>query len=263
MNHKDSLLTWEIANTQLHSRLFLGTANYPSPEILIQALEAAQAEVITVSLRRIDPEHPEQSILGFLDLSQYHLLPNTAGCKTAKEAILTAKVAREALGTNWIKVEVIADERTLLPDPIGLVKACEELVKDGFQVFPYCSDDPILCKRLEEIGCAAIMPLAAPIGTGLGIRNPHNLELIRDLVSIPVIVDAGIGTASDVAQAFELGCDAVLINTAIAEAINPVLMAKACYHASIAGRAAYLAGRIPKRYLAKASSPLTNRIKME
>jgi len=262
MNHND-LLSWEVAGVQLHSRLFLGTANYPSPELLIQSLEAAHVEVITVSLRRLDPKHPEQSLLGFLDLNRYRLLPNTAGCRTPKEAILTAEVARESLETNWIKVEVIADERTLLPDPIGLVNACEELVKKGFHVFPYCSDDPILCKRLEEIGCVAVMPLAAPIGSGLGIRNPHNLAMIRDLVSVPVIVDAGIGTASDVVQAMELGCDAVLVNTAVAEAMNPVLMAKSFYHATLAGRSAFLAGRIPKRYLAKPSSPLHNRITLE
>jgi thiazole synthase len=195
------------------------------------------------------------------ELKSYQLLPNTAGCYTAKEAVLTAQLAREALNTNWIKVEVIGDEKTLMPDSVELLKACEELVKDGFTVLPYTTDDPIVCRRLADMGCAAIMPLAAPIGSGQGIRNPHALEMIRELIPhLPLIVDAGIGTASDAAQAMELGYDGILLNTAVAEAMNPEGMALAMKLAVEAGRLAWSSGRIPKIKYAQASSPESGKI---
>jgi thiazole synthase len=247
---------WTVAGKTFQSRLLLGTSNYPNPQLLLQALTAAQAQIITVSIRRFNLTQTQHTFLSHEQISRFQLLPNTAGCKTAKDAILTAELAREALETNWIKVEVIADDYTLLPDPVELPVACAELIKLGFQVFPYCSDDPILCRRLADLGCAAVMPLAAPIGTGLGIRNPHNLEIIRATVTIPVIVDAGIGTASDAAIAMELGCDAILLNTAVAQAQDPVKMAAAMRYAIWAGRLARLAGRIPKQPHATASSPL-------
>jgi thiazole synthase len=234
----------------------LGTSRYPSPDIMRRAAEVAQVEVLTVSVRRMNLQQPEDTFLGLAGLRDYRLLPNTAGCYTARDAVLTAQLAREALETDWIKVEVIGNERTLLPDGVELLRACEQLVGLGFTVLPYCPDDPVLCQRLEAIGCAAVMPLAAPIGSGLGIRNPHNLVLIRQAVQVPVIVDAGIGTASDAALAMELGCDAVLLNTAVAEAADPVRMAAAMAAAVRAGRLAYEAGRIPRiDYGAQASSP--------
>jgi thiazole synthase len=250
-----------LGGRAFQSRLLMGTARYPNTELMIAALKAGAPEIVTVSIRRINLQQKEET---FLDLLDPHLLllPNTAGCFSAKEAILTAELAREALQTNWIKVEVIGDDYTLLPDSVELLRACEKLVASGFVVLPYCFDDPILCKRLESIGCAAVMPLAAPIGSGLGIRTPHNLELIRASVSIPIIVDAGIGTASDVALAMELGADAVLLNTAIAEAMNPVLMAEAMRKATEAGRAAYKAGRIPKSTYATPSSPVIGKIQV-
>lgn len=250
--HADHLV---LGGRHFNSRLLLGTSRYPSPATLLAALRAAEAQIITVSVRRINLQQTENTFLGDAELKRFTLLPNTAGCYTARDAVFTAQLAREALQTNWIKVEVIGDEYTLLPDPIELLSACEQLVKDGFTVLPYCTDDPILCRRLQDLGCAAVMPLAAPIGSGLGIRNPHNLELIRRAVQVPVIVDAGIGTASDAALALELGCDAILLNTAVAEAIDPVRMARAMKHAIWAGREAYLAGRIPKIKHAQASSP--------
>ena len=249
-----------IGGREFHSRLLLGTSRYPSPQIMSDALEVAQTEIITVSIRRINLKQLGETFLSELTLAKYQLLPNTAGCLTAKDAVLTAELAREALECNWIKVEVIGDDYTLLPDGIELLKACETLVKKGFIVLPYCSDDPILCRKLEEVGCAAVMPLAAPIGSGLGIRNPHNLQLIKKIVKIPVIVDAGIGTPSDAALAMELGCDAVLLNTAVAEAMNPILMAQAMKQAIEAGRMAFLAGRIPKIFHAQASTPMEGRI---
>ncbi len=249
-----------IAGKELRSRLFLGTANYPSPKSLLKAIEASQAEVLTVAIRRVNLQQPENTFLDFLDLNKFQLLPNTAGCYSAKDAVFTAELAREAIGTNWIKVEVIADERTLLPHPTELLKACEELVKKDFVVLPYTNDDPILAKQLQDIGCAAVMPLAAPIGSGLGIRNPHNIQLIRELVKIPVIIDAGIGTASDATLAMELGADAVLVNTAIAEAENPPQMAEAMNLAVQAGRLAFKSGRIPKRFYAKPSTSNTGKI---
>jgi thiazole synthase len=246
---------FELGGLTLHSRILLGTSRYPSPAVMLRAAEAAETQVLTVAIRRVNLQQAGNTFLGLLPEGRFHLLPNTAGCFTAKDAIFTAELAREALKTNWIKVEVIGDERTLLPDPIELLAACDVLVKAGFVVLPYCSDDPILCRRLADIGCAAVMPLAAPIGSGLGIRNPHNLELIRAIVSIPVIVDAGIGTASDATLAMELGCDAILLNTAVAEAADPVRMALGMKYAVWAGRAAYGAGRIAKIYSgAQASS---------
>lgn len=248
--------SWELGGKTFHSRLMVGTSQYPNPELMFRAIEASGAEIVTISIRRMNLRDPENTFLSHDFMKQFQLLPNTSGCYTAKEAIFTAELAREALGTNWIKVEVIGDERTLLPDPIELLAACEALVEKGFVVLPYCNDDPILCTRLADMGCAAVMPLASPIGTGLGIRNPHNLMLIRDAVSIPLIVDAGIGIASDAAIAMELGYDGILLNTAIAQAKDPVLMAKAMRLGVEAGRSAHLAGRIPKAYHAKASSPL-------
>jgi thiazole synthase len=253
---------WTLGGRTFRSRLLLGTAGYPSPALLFKAVEAAQTEIVTLSVRRVQVARREDTFLDHPLMHRMQLLPNTAGCYTAQDAILTAQLAREALDTPWIKVEVIGDEHTLLPDPLELLKACTALVKQGFVVLPYCPDDPILCKRLEDVGCAAVMPLAAPIGSGLGIRNPHNLELIRQMVRVPVIVDAGIGTASDAALALELGCDAVLLNTAVSGAIDPPRMAKAMQLAVDAGRLAYQAGRIPKIRHGKASTPLVGRINM-
>jgi thiazole synthase len=247
--------TWTLGGKQFRSRLMIGTSAYPNPELMFRAIAASGAEIVTVSIRRINLRHPEHTFLSHAFMQGFQLLPNTSGCYTAKEAILTAELAREALGVDWIKVEVIGDEKTLLPDGIELLKACEALVAKGFVVLPYCNDDLVLCKRLADLGCAAVMPLASPIGTGLGIRNPHNLQLIRDAIALPLIIDAGIGTASDAAQAMELGYDGILLNTAIAQAQDPVLMAEAMRLGVEGGRKAYRAGRIPKAYHAKASSP--------
>lgn len=249
----------QIGGKSFQSRLLLGTSRYPSPALLLGAIEAAEPDIVTVSIRRMNLHAQQDTFLSTLP-THLHLLPNTAGCFTAADAVLTAELAREALGTNWIKVEVIGDERTLLPDSLELLAACETLVKEGFTVLPYCTDDPILCRRLEDTGCAAVMPLAAPIGSGLGIRTPHNLELICEAVKVPVIVDAGIGTASDAALALELGCDAVLLNTAVAEAMDPIAMARAMRLAIEAGRLAYRAGRIPKLRYGQASSPEEGRL---
>jgi thiazole synthase len=255
---KDDVL--RIGGKEFRSRLMIGTSMYPNPALMFNSIRESGAEIVTVSIRRINLNSKEDTFLGHAFMQDFHLLPNTSGCYTAREAILTAELSREALGTNWIKVEVIGDETTLLPDAVELLKACEVLVGKGFVVLPYCNDDPILCKRLAAIGCAAVMPLASPIGTGLGIRNPHNLMLIRDAVDLPLIVDAGIGTASDAAIAMELGYDGILLNTAIAQAQDPVRMARAMRLGIEAGREAFLAGRIPKAYHAKASSPLDGRI---
>jgi thiazole synthase len=249
----------KIGDLELQSRVMLGTAAYRSREIMLQSLEASGCQMVTVSLRRVQPGVEAEDLYDQLARRGYRLLPNTAGCFTAREAVLTAHAAREALGTNFIKLEIISDEELLLPDPQELLAGTEQLVRDGFQVLPYTNDDPVLAKKLEDRGAVAVMPLAAPIGTGLGIRNPHNLELIKARARVPVIVDAGLGTASDVALAMELGCDAVLLNSAVARANDPVEMARAIGYAARAGRCAYLAGRIPKRTWAIGASSLEGR----
>jgi len=247
-----------IANKKFESRLIVGTSRYPDPHTMIEALEESGAQLVTVSIRRLnlDSGNGHESILGMLDKSRYSILPNTAGCFTAKDAVLTAQLAREALQTNWVKLEVIGDDETLFPDVTELLKAAEQLLADDFIVLPYCNDDPITCKKLADMGCAAVMPLGAPIGSGMGIRNPYNIQIIREMVDIPVIVDAGVGTASDAALAMELGVDGILMNSAIAGAEHPVKMAKAMKLAIEAGRLAYESGRIPRRLYANASSPL-------
>jgi thiazole synthase len=249
----------KIGDLELQSRVMLGTAGYRSRHLALQSLEASGCQIVTVSLRRVQPGVEAEDLYDQLTRRGYHLLPNTAGCFTAREAVMTAQAGREALETNRIKLEVIADEDLLLPDPHELVAATEQLVRLGFQVLPYTNDDPVLARKLEDLGAVAVMPLAAPIGTGLGIRNPHNLELIKARANVPVIVDAGLGTASDVALAMELGCDAVLLNSAVARANDPVEMARAVGWAARAGRSAFLAGRIPKRTWAIGSSPMEGR----
>jgi thiazole synthase len=236
------------------SRLIMGTGGAGNLDLLEQALVASGTELTTVAMRRVDPA-TRGSVLDVLARHGVRCLPNTAGCYTAGEAVLTAKLAREALETSWVKLEVIADEHTLLPDPIELLDAAERLADDGFTVLPYTNDDPVLARRLEQVGCAAVMPLGAPIGSGLGIRNPHNIELIVEAASVPVILDAGIGTASDAALAMELGCAGVLLASAVTRAQDPVRMAAAMRSAIDAGRLARLAGRIPVRRYAEASSP--------
>ena len=251
---------WEIGGKGYYSRMLLGTSRYPNPRVMIDALEASGAQIATVSIRRLNLADSSSSILSYIDRTKYELLPNTAGCYTAKEAVLTAQLAREALETDMIKVEVIGDDDTLLPDVEQLLKASLELVKAGFTVLPYCNDDLITCLKLQDMGCAAVMPLASPIGSGMGIRNPYNLQIIRERISIPMIIDAGIGTASDAARAMEIGADGVLLNTAVAGAHHPVRMARAMRLAIEGGRLAYLAGRIPTRLYATASSPEEGRI---
>ncbi|MEU6850775.1 thiazole synthase [Actinacidiphila alni] len=243
-----------IGDAVFSSRLIMGTGGAPSLEVLEQALLASGTELTTVAMRRLDPT-TKGSVLSVLRRHGIRVLPNTAGCFTAGEAVLTARLAREALGTDWVKLEVIADERTLLPDPVELLDAAETLVDDGFTVLPYTNDDPVLARKLEDVGCAAIMPLGAPIGSGLGIRNPHNFQLIVERAGVPVVLDAGAGTASDAALAMELGCDAVMLASAVTRARQPAVMASAMRHAVTAGRLAALAGRIPRRHFALASSP--------
>ncbi|GHF31874.1 thiazole synthase [Streptomyces mashuensis] len=252
----DDLLT--IADTTFTSRLIMGTGGAPSLEVLERALLASGTELTTVAMRRLDPG-VRGSVLSVLEKHGIRVLPNTAGCFTAGEAVLTARLAREALGTDWVKLEVIADERTLLPDPVELLDAAEILVDDGFTVLPYTNDDPVLARKLEDVGCAAIMPLGSPIGSGLGIRNPHNFQLITERAGVPVILDAGAGTASDAALAMELGCAAVMLASAVTRAQEPVIMAEAMRHAVEAGRLAHRAGRIPRRHFAEASSPVQGR----
>ncbi len=247
-----------LAGTPLTSRLILGTGGAPSLSVLERAIVASGAEVVTVALRRIDPNAPG-SIVDVLERTGVRILPNTAGCFTAREAVLTAQLARDAFETDWIKLEVIADDRTLLPDPVELLSAAEQLLDDGFTVLPYTSDDPVTAWRLAELGCPAVMPLGAPIGSGMGIRNPYNLAIIRERVSVPVILDAGIGTASDAALAMELGCDGVLLASAVTRAQDPELMADAMRRAVEAGRHAYRAGRIPRRRYAEATTPWEGR----
>ncbi|HLX12351.1 MAG TPA: thiazole synthase [Bacteroidota bacterium] len=246
-----------INNKQFSSRLIVGSSRYPNPQVMLDSIDASGAEMITLAIRRVNlNDGSDENILNLIDRKKYFILPNTAGCYTAREAVLTAELAREALGTDWIKLEVIGDDETLFPDTPELLKAASELLNLGFIVLPYCNDDPVTCRKLADMGCAAVMPLGAPIGSGMGIRNPYNIQIIRELIHIPLIIDAGVGTASDAAIAMELGADAILLNTAIAQAEHPVMMAKAMKLAVEAGRLAYEAGRIPRRLYATASSPL-------
>jgi thiazole synthase len=243
-----------LAGRTFSSRLIMGTGGAPSLDVLRRALLASGTELTTVAMRRVDPA-ATGSVLDVLAGAGIGVLPNTAGCFTAAEAVRVARLAREALGTSWVKLEVIADEQTLLPDGVELLAAAEQLVADGFTVLPYTSDDPVLARRLEQAGCAAVMPLGSPIGSGLGIRNQHNIELIVSAASVPVILDAGIGTASDAAIAMELGCDAVLLATSVTRARDAELMAAAMRAAVTAGRLAFRAGRVPRRWHGRASSP--------
>lgn len=253
----------KIADKTFSSRLIVGSARFPDPETMRKSLKASGTEIVTVALRRANLDREdEENILSYLEGDDYFLLPNTAGCYTAKEAVLTAQLGREALGTNWVKLEVIGDDETLFPDIPELLKAAEQLLVDGFVVLPYANDDPITCRKLADMGCVAVMPLGAPIGSGMGIRNPYNLQIIREQVDVPVIVDAGVGTASDAAIAMELGMDAVLMNSAISQAEHPVKMAKAMNLAIEAGRLAYESGRMPRRLYAKASSSMEGRIEV-
>jgi thiazole synthase len=247
-----------IAGRPFTSRLLLGTGGVPSLEVLERAIVASGTQLVTVALRRVEAS-ATGSLLAVLEKCGVALLPNTAGCMTSREAVLTARLAREAFDTSWVKLEVIGDEDTLLPDPVELLDAAEQLVADGFTVLPYTNDDPITARRLADVGCAAVMPLGSPIGSGLGIRNPHNISLIRDSVTVPVILDAGIGTASDAALAMELGCDAVLLASAVTRARDPERMALAMRSAVDAGRLAALAGRIPRRWHAQASTQMDGR----
>jgi len=247
----------EIGGHTFRSRLFVGTGKYKSVEETGAALTASGAEVVTVALRRVNlSERGAGSLMELVLSKRWTILPNTAGCFSAEEAVRTLRLARELGIAELVKLEVIGDKKTLYPDNEQTLEAAKILVKEGFVVLPYCMDDPIICKKLEDAGCAAVMPLAAPIGSGLGIRNPYNLQIILEQANVPVIVDAGVGTASDASIAMELGCDGVLMNTAIAEAKNPVLMAEAMREAISAGRKAFLAGRMPQRLYASASSPL-------
>jgi thiazole synthase len=246
-----------IAGRTFQSRLIVGTGKYSSHRVMAQAHEASGADMVTVAVRRVNiSDRSKESLLDFIDLDRLFILPNTAGCYTAEDAIRTARLGREAGLSHWVKLEVIGDERTLFPDNEALVEATKVLVKEGFVVLPYTNDDPVTCRKLEDAGAAAVMPLGAPIGSGLGIQNVNNIRIIREFSRVPVIVDAGVGTASDAALAMELGADAVLMNTAIAGAEHPVAMAEAMKHAVIAGRLAWLAGRIPRKMYATASSPL-------
>jgi thiazole synthase len=243
-----------IADKTFTSRLLIGSARYPNNQVMVEAIAASGSQIVTVAIRRIDLSGGGETVLDLLD-GKYHILPNTAGCFTAKDAVLTAQLSREMLETNWIKLEVIGDRDVLYPDVEQTVQAAEQLVKDGFTVLPYCTDDPIVCRRLVDAGCVAVMPLGSPIGSGMGILNPYNIEIVRAQTEIPVIVDAGIGTASDAALAMELGCDGVLLASAVSRAHDPVRMAAAMRHAVEAGRHAFLAGRIPRKRHAEASSP--------
>lgn len=250
-----------IAGRAFSSRLIVGTGKYKDYAENAAAAEAAGAEIVTVAVRRVNLTDPNAPMLvDYVSPDKFTYLPNTAGCFTGEDAVRTLRLAREAGGWDLVKLEVLGDETTLYPNMPETLRAAELLIKDGFQVMVYCSDDPILAKQLEDIGCCAIMPLAAPIGSGLGIQNPVNIRLIIEQANVPVLVDAGVGTASDAAVAMELGCDGVLMNTAIAEAQNPILMAEAMKHAVIAGRQAYLAGRMKKRLYADPSSPLAGLI---
>ncbi len=243
-----------IGGREFSSRLLLGTGGFRSLETMTAAIEESGSQMVTLALRRVDPGS-RGSIVDALDAAGVQLLPNTAGCYTARDAVLTAKLAREAFHTDWIKLEVIGDDRLLLPDAPALLEAAEELVDDGFKVLPYTNDDPITARRLEDVGCVAVMPLGSPIGSGMGLLNTYNLRIIRERAGIPVVLDAGVGTASDAALAMELGCDAVLCASAISRSEHPVLMAGAIAQGVQAGRLAYRAGRIPRRLYAEASTP--------
>jgi thiazole synthase len=243
-----------IAGREFRSRLFLGTAGYPNRQLMLDALAASGSEMATASIRRISLAGDDESLIDLIP-KHIHFLPNTAGCQTAKDAILTAELAREALETNWVKIEVIGDRELLYPDTEELIRATEALVGKGFVVLPYCTEDPVVCRKLADVGAAAVMPLGAPIGSGLGICNPHLIELVCARSPVPVVLDAGIGTASDAALAMELGCSAVLLNTAVSKARDPVIMAKSMRAAVEAGRWSRLAGRIPKITHAEPSSP--------
>ncbi len=246
-----------LAGKEYQSRLIVGTGKYKDFAETKRAIEASGAEIVTVAVRRVNITDPnKENLLDYIDPGTYTILPNTAGCYTADDAIRTCRLAREAGVGNLVKLEVIGDDKTLFPDIPATLEAAQVLVKEGFVVLPYIHDDPISCKKLEDMGCAAVMPLAAPIGSGLGIRNPYNIQIIREHSSVPVIVDAGVGTASDAAVALEMGCDAVLMNTAIAAADDPILMAEAMKLGIQAGRKAFLAGRMPRKLYATASSPL-------
>jgi thiazole synthase len=256
---KDDLLT--IGGVQINSRLIVGTGKYKDFDHTRRAIEASGADMVTVAVRRVNIiDRNKENLLDYIDPHKYKILPNTAGCYTADEAVRTARLAQAAGITNLVKLEVIGDQKTLFPDTAGLIEAAKILVKEGFIVLPYTNDDPIVAKQLEDIGCACVMPLAAPIGSGLGIRNPYNIQIIRETVRVPVIVDAGVGTASDAAIAMEMGCDGVLMNTGIAGAQDPIAMAEAMKYAVWAGRLAYRAGRIPKKLYANASSPVAGMI---
>ncbi len=249
--------TLVIAGRSFSSRLIVGTGKYSSHSVMAQAHEASGADMVTVAVRRVNiSDRSKESLLDYIDRSKIFLLPNTAGCYTADEAVRTARLGREAGLSNWVKLEVIGDERTLFPDNAALIEATHALVKEGFVVLPYTSDDLVVCRKLVDAGAAAVMPLGAPIGSGLGIQNPNNIRIIREFIQVPVIVDAGVGTASDAALAMELGADGVLMNTAIAGAQNPVAMAEAMKLAVRAGRLAYTSGRIPRKPYATASSPV-------
>jgi len=246
-----------IAGKTFSSRLIVGTGKYSSPSVMIKAHEASGAEMITVAVRRVNvTDRTKESLLDYIDPDRYFLLPNTAGCYTADEAIRTARLAREVGLSNWVKLEVIGDDKTLFPDNEALLEATRVLAREGFVVLPYTNDDPVVCRKLEQAGAAAVMPLGAPIGSGLGIQNQNNIRIIREFAQVPVIVDAGVGTASDAALAMELGADGVLMNTAIAGATDPIAMAEAMKLSVQAGRLAYLAGRIPRKMYANASSPV-------
>jgi thiazole synthase len=248
-------MSLELGGQTWESRLIMGTGGFASHETMEQALAASGAEIVTVALRRVDPA-AQGTLLDVVERLGLHLLPNTAGCYTARDAVRTAQLAREAFETDWVKLEVIGDDRTLFPDAVELLAAAEQLVADGFTVLPYTNDDPILARRLEEVGCAAVMPLGSPIGSGSGIRNPYNIAIIVENAGVPVVLDAGIGTASEAAQAMELGCDAVLLASAVSRAEEPVAMAGAMRKAVEAGYEARRAGRIPTRLYADASTPV-------
>src|SRR5437868_3967557 len=246
-----------IAGKSFESRLIVGTGKYSSPAVMVKAHDASGADMVTVAVRRVNvSDRSRESLLDYIDTARYFLLPNTAGCYSADEAVRTARLGREAGLSHWVKLEVIGDERTLFPDNEELLAATRTLVKEGFVVLPYTNDDPVVCRKLEEAGAAAVMPLGAPIGSGLGIQNVNNIRIIREFATVPVIVDAGVGTASDAALAMELGADGVLMNTAIAGAQAPIAMAEAMKLAVRAGRLAYLSGRIPRKMYANASSPV-------